>query len=115
MFAKISNDGLGDPGGEVTMAHRAESLENHQAEEQPDGARHLLGIMLNRDDVPKGASQPNQCEVDQCHSGHEKSGQQEARRVGPHEGEESLENHHGESGGSVDGDIERLVRARPHD
>lgn len=75
MFTKVSDDGLGDPGGEVTMAHRAEPLENHQAEEQPDGARHLVSVMLNGDDVPECPGQPDQGQVDESHSGHEKSGQ----------------------------------------
>lgn len=107
MFAEISDDSLGDPGGEVTMAHRAESLENHQAEEQADGARHFVCVMLNGDHVPERSSQSDQGEVDESHSSHEKAGQQQARDVGTNERQESLKDHHCTSGGSVDYGIER--------
>lgn len=93
------------------MAHRAEPLQDHEAEKQPDGVSHLVGVMLNRDDIPERAGQPNQAEVDQCDSGHKKPGQQQARHVGTNKGQESLEDHHGLSDDSIDCDIGRFIYA----
>jgi hypothetical protein len=52
MPPKIGHDTLRDPGGEIAMSHRAESLQDDQSKEKTDQLRHLRRVSLHRDDIP---------------------------------------------------------------
>jgi hypothetical protein len=94
MFAKVGDNVLRDPRSQVAMAHRTQTLQDYQAEEQTNRPSHLVGIVLNSDGIPEAASQPNQGEINDRNSAHQEPGQYQTRHIRAHEWEESLEYQH---------------------
>jgi len=54
MPAKVGDDALRNPCSQVTMAHRAEPLQDNEPEKDGDQVRHPGLVVLHGDDVPQG-------------------------------------------------------------
>ena len=66
--AKIGDDALGDPGCQITVAHRTETLKEDQTKKRYDQFRHSLSVVVHGDDVPEDAGHAEQGKVDRCHT-----------------------------------------------
>ncbi len=60
MSAKVGNDALRNPCGQIAMAHRAEPLQDDEPKKDKDHVRHFGLVALHGRDVPQGAGQPQQ-------------------------------------------------------
>ena len=89
MPAKVGDDALGNPCSQIAMAHRTEPLQDDESEKDGDQVRHPGLVVLHGDDVPQGAGQPQQGQIDGGDTHDQQACQHHAGQVGLQEREKS--------------------------
>ena len=79
MSAEVGNDALRNPCGQIAMAHRTEPLQDDESKKDENHIRHFGLIALHSNDVPQGAGQPQQGQVDGSDAHDQQPGQHHAR------------------------------------
>ena len=64
MLAKVGDDVLRNPRGQIAMAHRTEPLQDDEPEKDGDHVRHPGLVVLHGNDIPQGAGESQQGQID---------------------------------------------------
>ena len=89
MLAEVGDDALRNPCSQIAMAHRTEPLQDDEPEKDGDQVRHSGLVVLHGNDVPQGAGQPQQGQIDGGDTHDQQACQHHAGQVGLQEREKS--------------------------